>query len=94
MSTLRSPTRRIAPLALILSLLACDERFGFTRLHESLMPVPFGPPGARDPRRRRARLGLAFLHRLNPETARIHPTWTDAPEEEFGLFSFSFGREY
>ena len=36
-------------------------------------------------------LGLAALRRLNPEIARIHPTGPRRAEEEFGLFSFSFG---
>ena len=37
------------------------------------------------------RIGLAALRRLNPEIARIHPAGPSAPEEEFGLFSFSCG---
>ncbi len=49
------------------------------------MPIPH-------PRRRlQARAILYFLRRLNPELAKIHPTAVSAPEEEFGLFSFSFG---
>jgi hypothetical protein len=73
-------------------LLACDERLAHTRMYESLMPLPFGQrPSGRDRRRRRARVGLAMLWWLNPEIARIHPTSPDAAEEEFGLFSFSFG---
>jgi len=66
-------------------LLACDERFVHTRLDESLIPVP--RPG----RRLLARLGLTALGMFNPEIARIHPTSPSAPEEEFGLLSFSFG---
>ena len=73
-------------------LLACDPGLAFTRMYESLIPVPFGRrDGLRDRRRRRARLGLAMLRWLNPEIARIHPTLPDDAEEEFGLLSFSFG---
>ena len=83
---MRSGTTRLQRL------LACDDRFAHTRLHESLIPVPFGhAPSRRDGRRWRARAGLALLHRLNPEIARIHPTGPSQPEEEFGLYSFSFG---
>ena len=83
---MRSGTTRLQRL------LACDERFAFTRMYESLIPVPFGrAPGTRDSRRWRARAGLALLRRLNPEIGRIHPTGPSAAEEEFGLFSFSFG---
>jgi hypothetical protein len=32
-----------------------------------------------------------MLRRFNPEVTRIHPTGVDAPEEEFGFYSFSFG---
>ena len=82
---MRSGTTRLQRL------LACDDRFAFTRLHESLIPVPFGrAPRSRDGRRWRARAGLALLRRLNPETGRIHPMSPSAAEEEFGLFSFSF----
>src|SRR4029453_4722250 len=83
---MRSGTTRLQRL------LACDERLAPTRLHESLIPGPLGVrPGGADLRRMRARVGLATLRRLNPEIARIHPTGPSAPEEEFGLFSFSFG---
>src|SRR5688572_28567813 len=83
---MRSGTTRLQRL------LACDDRLAHTRFHESLIPMPLGRrPGGRDRRRLRARLGLATLRWLNPEIARIHPTGPSAPEEEFGLFSFSFG---
>ena len=73
-------------------LLACDRRFAHTQLCETLIPVPYGRrPGIGDARRLRARLGLALMHRLNPELARIHPTAPAAAEEEFGLYSFAFG---
>ena len=83
---MRSGTTRLQRL------LACDDRLAHTRLHESLIPVPLGKrPGGADLRRMRARIGLAALRSLNPEIARIHPTGPSAAEEEFGLFSFSFG---
>ena len=66
-------------------LLACDDRLAHTRLFESLLPVPqFG-------RKLRAKAGLSFLRWLNPDIGMIHPTAAEAPEEEFGLFSFSLG---
>jgi hypothetical protein len=83
---MRSGTTRLQRL------LACDDRFAHTRLHESLIPAPFGgTPRRRDSRPWRARAGLALLRRLNPEIGRIHPTGPSAPEEEFGLYSFAFG---
>lgn len=73
-------------------LLACDPRFGFTRMAEAMIPAPFARrPGARDSRRLRARAGLATIERLNPELGRIHPTTPAAAEEEFGWLSFGFG---
>ena len=73
-------------------LLACDDRFAFTRLHESLIPVPLASrAGERDRRRLRARAGVALLHRLNPALRSIHPTAPSTAEEEFGLVSFGFG---
>ena len=66
-------------------LLACDDRLAHTRLFESLLPVPqYG-------RKLRAKAGLSFLRWLNPDIGMIHPTAAKAPEEEFGLFSFSLG---
>ena len=83
---MRSGTTRLQRL------LASDDRFAHTRLHESLIPAPLGrAPGRRDGRRWRARAGLALLRRLNPEIGRIHPTAPSAAEEEFGLYSFAFG---
>ena len=66
-------------------LLACDPRLAHTRLFESLDPVP-----ARG-RILKARASLVALRRFNPALARIHPMAPHDPEEEFGLFSFSFG---
>ena len=76
---MRSGTTRLQRL------LACDDRLAHTRLFESLVPVPrFG-------RRVQAGAILSLLRRLNPGLGRIHPSAVTAPEEEFGLFSFSFG---
>ena len=66
-------------------LLACDPRFAHTRLFESLSPVP-----ARG-RVLKARASLAAIRRFNPALAAIHPMAPRDAEEEFGLFSFSFG---
>ena len=76
---MRSGTTRLQRL------LACDHRLAHTRFFESLMPVP------RFARPVRTGIILSLLRRLNPELARIHPSAVGAPEEEFGLFSFSFG---
>lgn len=68
-------------------LLACDPRFAWTRLHESLFPVPHG----RGDRKRV--LAAAGVHRLlrtlNPAVQRIHPSGALQPDEEFGHLSFS-----
>jgi hypothetical protein len=76
---MRSGTTRLQRL------LACDPRLAHTRMFESLMPIP------RLGRRAQARAIHSLLGRLNPALAIIHPTSATAPEEEFGLFSFSFG---
>lgn len=66
-------------------LLACDPRFSFTRLHETLWPLVRNRVGAR---------GLASLVRTglnlaNPLLRSAHPTAATAPEEEFGLHALS-----
>jgi hypothetical protein len=81
---MRSGTTRIHRL------LACDHRFAHTRLFETLAPVPFGPPGSRERRAVKAWAVLTLLHALNPALAAIHPTGPYQPEEEFGLYNFSF----
>lgn len=78
---MRSGTTRIHRL------LACDPHFAFTRLYETMSPVP---PAAIDLRPASAWAGLRFLHALNPALRTIHPTAPFAAEEEFGLFSLSF----
>jgi len=76
---MRSGTTRLQRL------LACDPRFAHTRMFESLAPIP-----ARG-RALKARASLAALKLFNPAVAAIHPMRPNDPEEEFGLFSFSFG---
>jgi hypothetical protein len=83
---MRSGTTRLQRL------LACDRRLSHTRMFETLHPIPFGGSRRRpDSRPLRARLALTALERFNPVVAAIHPTRPHDPEEEFGLFSFSFG---
>lgn len=66
-------------------LLACDDRFSFTRLHESLTPLASsGAWGILSTATVRALLNLG-----NPELRRIHPTHARAAEEEFGLHALS-----
>ena len=67
-------------------MLACDPRFSFTRLHETLAPV--APSRALSIVS--ALLLQSFLKFCNPQLGRIHPTSALAPEEEFGLHAFSF----
>lgn len=76
---MRSGTTRLQRL------LACDPRLSHTRLFESLSPVP--APG----RALKASASLAALRLFNPEIAPIHPMRAKDPDEEFGLFSVSFG---
>lgn len=79
LGSMRSGTTRLQRL------LACDPRFAHTRLFESLSPVP--APG----RALKARASLAALKLFNPAITPIHPMRAKDPDEEFGLFSFSFG---
>ncbi len=67
-------------------LLACDPRFAFTRLHETLAPL--ATSSARSIASTMAVQSL--LHLCNPQLRRIHPTFAFAPEEEFGLHAHSF----
>ncbi len=69
-------------------LLACDPRMGWTRLYESLFPVPRGRGG-------RGRIAAATavhstLRALNPAIQRIHPSGPLRPDEEFGFLSYAF----
>ena len=82
LGSMRSGTTRIQRL------LACDPRFSYTRLFESISPVP---ERARfDLRPSKVAGGVALLRRLNPELAAIHPTSAQMADEEFGLFNFAF----
>jgi len=68
-------------------LLAADERFNHLKLFEAISPVP-APGfelGGKDRRRMTSAAILGLVHRLNPQTAAIHPTAPDMPEEELGL---------
>lgn len=76
---MRSGTTRLQRL------LACDPRFAHTRLFESLSPVP------ERGRALKTSASLAALRMFNPEIAAIHPMKARDPDEEFGLFSVSFG---
>jgi hypothetical protein len=69
-------------------LLACDRRLGWTRLYESLFPVP----ARRGGRRRIAAAAAvhATLRALNPAIQRIHPSGPLRPDEEFGFLSYAF----
>jgi hypothetical protein len=69
-------------------LLACDRRLGWTRLFETLFPVPSG----RNDRKRivAAAAVQATLRMLNPAVQRIHPSGALRPDEEFGFLSFAF----
>lgn len=76
---MRSGTTRLQRL------LACDDRFAHTRLFESLHPVPGHG------RVLKTRASLAALNLFNPAIRAIHPMMPRQPDEEFGLFSLSFG---
>jgi hypothetical protein len=67
-------------------LLACDPRFSYTRLHETLAPLARSSVGSIAS----AAMLQRFLNRCNPQLRAIHPTSALAPEEEFGLHAFSF----
>ena len=66
-------------------LLACDPRFAFTRMHETLQPLPAG----RFQSVAFASAVRGLLDLCNPELRKIHPSSALAPEEEFGLHGFS-----
>lgn len=81
MGPMRSGSTRVQRL------LACDARFAWTRLHESLFPVP------RARRDRKRVVAAAAVHRLlrglNPAVQRIHPSGAMQPDEEFGHLAFA-----
>lgn len=81
MGPMRSGSTRVQRL------FACDRRFAWTRLHESLFPVPSGRGG-----RKRAFAATAvhrLLRTLNPAVQRIHPSGAMQPDEEFGHLAFA-----
>lgn len=78
---MRSGTTRVQRL------LACDERFRFTRFFESWSPLPVLRRGLLDDRRWRGGTTLAIAQFLNPEFRRLHPTGASQPDEEIGLFN-------
>jgi hypothetical protein len=81
MGPMRSGSTRVQRL------LACDPRLAWTRLHESLFPVPSGRPD------RKRVVAAAAVHRLlrtlNPAVQLIHPSGAMQPDEEFGHLSFA-----
>jgi hypothetical protein len=82
MGPMRSGSTRVQRL------LACDDRLEWTRLYETLFPVPAG----RHDRRRIAAAAAvhATLRALNPAVQRIHPSGPLRPDEEFGHLAFAF----
>ncbi|HEX8445164.1 MAG TPA: sulfotransferase [Sphingomonas sp.] len=72
-------------------LLACDPGFCHTRFYESWAPLPLcgAPPRWVDDRRWRGAAGLACARLLNPPFTRLHPTRSQAPDEEIGLHAVS-----
>lgn len=69
-------------------LLACDPRLCWTRLYETLFPIP---GGRGDVRRIAAAAAVhTTLRSLNPAVQQIHPSGPLRPEEEFGYLSFAF----
>jgi hypothetical protein len=81
MGPMRSGSTRVQRL------LACDPRFTWTRLHESLFPVPSG----RGDRKRVVAAAAVYrmLRSLNPAVQRIHPSGAMQPDEEFGHLAFA-----
>jgi LPS sulfotransferase NodH len=76
-------------------LLACDERFAFTRFYESWNPVPRWRGLPFDDRRGRAWFSLRVAHLLNPQFGVIHPTRSRQPDEEIGLHNVAlFGAAF
>jgi hypothetical protein len=69
-------------------LLACDTRLGWTRLYETLFPVPSHRGTAS--RVAAAAAVHSLLRALNPAVQQIHPSGPLRPEEEFGFLSFAF----
>ena len=81
MGPMRSGSTRVQRL------LASDPRFGWTRLYESLFPVPYGRGDGR--RRWQAAAVHRLLRTLNPAVQQIHPSGPMQADEEFGHLSFA-----
>lgn len=76
-------------------LLACDDRFAFTRFYESWNPVPRWRGLPLDDRRARAWFSLRVAHLINPQFGVIHPTRSRQADEEIGLHNVSlFGAAF
>lgn len=76
---MRSGTTRLQRM------LASDGQFSYTRMHESLQPVPKSRAAAVV-----ATWGVhRFLNSCNPHLRHIHPSSALAAEEEFGLHAIS-----
>jgi LPS sulfotransferase NodH len=76
-------------------LLACDERFAFTRFYESWNPVPRWRGLPVDDRRARAWFSLRVAHLINPQFGVIHPTRSRQADEEIGLHNVAlFGAAF
>ncbi len=81
MGPMRSGSTRVQRL------LASDPRFSWTRLCESLFPVPYGRGVVR--RKLQAAAVHRLLRALNPAVQQIHPSGSTQPDEEFGHLSFA-----
>ena len=81
MGPMRSGSTRVQRL------LASDPRFAWTRLYESLFPVPYGRGNRR--RKWQAAAVHRLLRTLNPAVQRIHPSGPLQADEEFGHLSYA-----
>jgi hypothetical protein len=70
-------------------LLACDDRFAFTRFFESWNPLPRWPRLPLDDRKLRGWLALRVAHGLNPKFGVIHPVRPQQADEEIGLHNIA-----
>lgn len=70
-------------------LLACDDQFAFTQFYESWNPLPKWDWLPIDDRKLRAWLALRVARLLNPEFGFIHPTSTQAADEEIGFHNIA-----
>lgn len=69
-------------------LLACDDRFRYTRFYESWNPLPrMAANRYFDDRKWRTRAALLAANFLNPDFRSMHPTGALAADEEIGFFN-------